>query len=234
LIGKEIDMSSVATYISARILVNEGRPQGSAYLREWVDLRVNQVLALILFALLSPLLLVIMGFIWRSDGAPLLFAHYRVGRDGRLFRCLKFRSMRRDASQVLAHLLETDPEAAREWRRDHKLTRDPRVTMIGDFLRRTSLDELPQLLNVIKGEMNLVGPRPVTVAELEKYGASRWHYVSVRPGMTGLWQVSGRNNTSYEERVALDRRYVESRSIARDAMILLRTVKVVLFREGAR
>ena len=117
-------MSSVATYISARTLVNEGRPQGSAYLREWVDLRVNQVLALILFALLSPLLLVIMGFIWRSDGAPLLFAHYRVGRDGRLFRCLKFRSMRRDASQVLAHLLETDPEAAREWRRDHKLTRD--------------------------------------------------------------------------------------------------------------
>ena len=105
---------------------------------------------------------------------------------------------------------------------------------MGHFLRRTSLDELPQLLNVLRGEMSLVGPRPITVAELTRYGRVRWHYLSVRPGITGLWQVSGRNNTTYEERVALDRRYVEQRSMWLDLGILLKTVRVVVLREGAR
>jgi lipopolysaccharide/colanic/teichoic acid biosynthesis glycosyltransferase len=232
--GKENGMASVATFISARALVNDSRLEGSKVLRDMIELRVNQLLAMVLLALLAPMLLVVMVLIWQVDGAPILFGHYRVGKNGRLFRCLKFRSMRRDAAHVLAELLQNDPDAAREWKRDHKLTNDPRITPIGNFLRRTSLDELPQLLNVIRGDMHLVGPRPVTVAELEKYGNSRWHYVSVKPGMTGLWQVSGRNNTSYEERVALDRHYVESQSMAFDAAILLKTVKVVLFREGAR
>jgi exopolysaccharide production protein ExoY len=194
----------------------------------------NQIAALLLLVLLSPLMLAAAVGIWRVDGAPVMFAHYRVGRDGRLFRCLKFRSMCRNADAALRELLERDPEARAQWARDQKLDHDPRITPIGAFLRRTSLDELPQLINVLRGEMMLVGPRPITAEELGRYGAARWHYLSVRPGLTGLWQVSGRNNLSYDERVALDRRYVESRSLWLDLSILARTVRVVLAREGAR
>jgi lipopolysaccharide/colanic/teichoic acid biosynthesis glycosyltransferase len=142
--------------------------------------------------------------------------------------------MYRNAEQMLADLLRDDPQARAEWARDQKLTNDPRITPVGNFLRRTSLDELPQLFNVLRGEMNLVGPRPITVAELTRYGRVRWHYLSVRPGLTGLWQVSGRNNTTYEERVALDRRYVEQHSIWLDLRILFKTIKVVVARDGAR
>jgi exopolysaccharide production protein ExoY len=135
---------------------------------------------------------------------------------------------------MLSDLLRTDPAAKAEWDRDQKLENDPRVTPVGHFLRRTSLDELPQLINVLRGEMSLVGPRPITVGELTRYGRVRWHYLSVRPGMTGLWQVSGRNNTTYAERVALDEAYIDSRSLFGDLTILLKTVKVVLYRDGAR
>ena len=197
-------------------------------------MRANQFVALVLCCLLSPILMVIVFFIWKIDGAPILFAHYRVGKGGKLFRCWKFRSMRRDSEEVLAELLKTDEAARAEWARDQKLTDDPRITPIGHFLRKSSLDELPQLLNVLKGEMSLVGPRPVTVSELTRYGSVRWHYVSVSPGMTGLWQVSGRNNTTYGERVDLDRQYVENRSMVGDILILIKTVRVVVFREGAR
>lgn len=201
--------------------------------RESAAVRLNQLLALMLLALFSPLIALIAFFIWKQDGAPVLYAHYRVGKNGRLFRCMKFRSMLRNSEQVLAALLRDDPVARAEWERDHKLTTDPRITPIGRFLRKSSLDELPQLLNVLRGEMSLVGPRPITVAELTRYGRVRWHYLSVRPGLTGLWQVSGRNNTTYEERVALDQRYVEQRSLWLDACILVKTVRVVLLREGA-
>ncbi len=204
------------------------------HLRDALELRLNQAAALVLLLMLSPLMLLVSWLIWRRDGAPIFFGHYRVGLDGRLFRCLKFRSMLLDADRVLEELLRDDPEARAEWERDQKLTNDPRITPVGHFLRKTSLDELPQLFNVLRGEMNLVGPRPITVGELPRYGRVRWHYLSVRPGMTGLWQVSGRNNTSYEERVALDRSYVEQRSIAGDVGILFKTVRVVLLREGAR
>ncbi|HEY4067835.1 MAG TPA: sugar transferase [Burkholderiaceae bacterium] len=195
---------------------------------------LNQFAAFVLLLLLGPLMAVVAFFIWRRDGAPVLFAHYRVGHNGKLFRCLKFRSMLRNSEQVLADLLRDDPQARAEWARDQKLANDPRITGIGHLLRRTSLDELPQLFNVLCGEMNLVGPRPITVSELPRYGAVRWHYVSVRPGLTGLWQVSGRNDTTYDERVALDRRYVEQRTLMTDVRILLKTVRVVLLREGAR
>lgn len=207
--------------------------QRSAF-AEALHLRINQLVALLLLALLSPLMLVIAVLIAQRDGLPILFGHYRVGLGGKLFRCFKFRSMYRDSSQMLTELLRTDAAARAEWERDCKLTDDPRVTPVGRFLRRTSLDELPQLLNVLRGEMCLVGPRPITVAELTRYGSVRWHYLSVRPGITGLWQVSGRNNTSYEERVALDRRYVEQRSVLGDVAILFKTVRVVVLREGAR
>lgn len=203
-------------------------------LREALAQRLNQGAAMLLLILLIPLLALIAFLIWRRDGAPILFAHYRVGRDGKLFRCMKFRSMLRNSEQVLADLLRDDPAARTEWARDQKLLDDPRITPVGHFLRKSSLDELPQLLNVLRGEMNLVGPRPITVAELTRYGQVRWHYLSVRPGMTGLWQVSGRNLTTYEERVAFDRRYVEQRSLLGDVGILVKTVRVVLLREGAR
>ena len=203
-------------------------------LQEAAVLRLNQAAALVLLLLLSPLLAVVSYLIWKRDGAPILYAHYRVGQDGKLFPCMKFRSTLRNSEQALAELLRDDPEARAEWERDQKLTHDPRITPVGHFLRKSSLDELPQLINVLRGEMNLVGPRPITVGELDRYGRARWHYLSVRPGITGLWQVSGRNNTSYEERVALDRRYVEQHSLVGDIAILFKTVRVVLLREGAR
>jgi exopolysaccharide production protein ExoY len=203
------------------------RPSGSASF-------LDRACALALLLLLSPVLAVVAVLIWRCDGAPVLFGHYRIGRDGQLFRCLKFRSMYRDSQRMLEQLLERDPAAREEWQRDHKLTHDPRVTPIGSFLRRTSLDELPQLINVLRGEMSLVGPRPITVAELPRYGDVRWHYLSTRPGMTGLWQVSGRNDVTYEERVELDRRYVEGESWRMRLAILWRTVSVVMHGSGAR
>ena len=199
-----------------------------------IRLRINQFAALVLLILFSPLMLGVAVLIMRSDGGPALFGHYRVGLRGRLFRCLKFRSMHVDSQRMLAELLERDPAARAEWELDQKLTQDPRITRIGHFLRRTSLDELPQLINVLRGEMALVGPRPITVGELTRYGRVRWDYLSVLPGMTGLWQVSGRNNTTYDERVALDRQYVDSRSPWLDMKILAKTALVVIARDGAR
>ncbi len=201
---------------------------------EAIALSVNRVAAALLLIALAPAMLVVAWQVWRQDRGPILFGHYRVGRDGKLFRCLKYRTMRMDAQAMLNELLERDVVARAEWERDCKLTNDPRVTPIGDFLRRTSLDELPQLFNVLRGEMSLVGPRPITVQELTKYGHVRWHYLSVRPGITGLWQVSGRSDTTYDQRVDLDRRYVEVRSPWLDILLLMKTVKVVLLRDGAR
>lgn len=197
-------------------------------------LLLNRCAALLLLLLFAPLMLAVAWMIWRTDGRPIVFAHYRVGRHGRLFQCLKFRTMVRDAQPLLERLLREDAAAREQWAREQKLDNDPRITPIGRFLRSTSLDELPQLVNVLTGDMALVGPRPITVPELERYGFARWHYLNVRPGMTGLWQVSGRNDVSYEERVRLDRRYVEQRNLRTDVGILLQTVKVVLARDGAR
>lgn len=194
---------------------------------------LNQVAAALLLLLFAPLMAGIAWCIRREDGMPVLFAHYRVGRGGRLFRCLKFRTMRRRAEALLAELLARDPQARAEWERDRKLHHDPRITPVGRLLRRTSLDELPQLFNVLRGEMHLVGPRPVVPQEVARYGAHKCHYLSVKPGMTGLWQVSGRNNTSYAQRVQLDARYVETRSPWTDLAILARTAKVLVTREGA-
>jgi len=194
---------------------------------------LNRISAAFLLVVLSPLMLCIAWRIWREDGAPVLFAHWRVGQRGRLFRCLKFRTMVRNADRVLGDLLARDAQACLEWSRDHKLRQDPRIMRIGPFLRGTSLDELPQLFNVLRGEMNLVGPRPVVVQEVPRYGEHKRHYLSVKPGMTGLWQVSGRNNLTYEQRVALDVLYVETRSLRTDMSILVRTISVLVTRDGA-
>jgi lipopolysaccharide/colanic/teichoic acid biosynthesis glycosyltransferase len=200
---------------------------------EVLQRQLNQLAAALLLLIFSPLMLAVALLIIRRDGAPVFFGHYRVGLQGRLFRCYKFRTMYTNSAAMLSELLQNDPAAHAEWERDHKLSQDPRVTPVGRFLRRTSLDELPQLFNVLRGEMALVGPRPITVGELSRYGRVRWNYLSVLPGMTGLWQVSGRSSTTYDERVALDRDYVNRRSLGLDVSILLRTVRVVMVREGA-
>lgn len=229
-------MSSVGANALSRLTTygEVGRLVGRGRLSAALQALTNRVLALLLLLLLSPLLIWVSARIWQADGAPIFFAHYRVGRGGRLFRCLKFRTMVRDSRERLQHLLATDPAAWAEWERDQKLSKDPRITAIGHFLRRTSLDELPQLFNVLAGDMALVGPRPITVPELNRYGVARWHYLNATPGMTGLWQVSGRNDLDYAQRVVLDRRYVESRSLLLDLWILWRTAGVVLQGSGAR
>ena len=183
--------------------------------------------------LLSPFFLIV-ALMVRADGGPAFFAHQRVGRGGKLFGCLKFRSMVIDSQTRLEALLANDPAARAEWEATRKLKNDPRITRIGRFLRSTSLDELPQLINVLLGEMSLVGPRPVQEAEIDRYyGASAAHYMAVRPGITGLWQVSGRSETSYESRVALDVAYVSRPSMLADLSILLRTPVAVVSRRGA-
>ena len=184
--------------------------------------------------LLSLPVFLVLALLVRLDGGPAFFAHERVGRGGRRFGCFKFRSMVTDSAARLEALLAHDPAARAEWEATRKLRHDPRTTWVGRFLRASSLDELPQLINVLRGDMSLVGPRPVTAAELAAhYGAAAEHYLSVRPGITGLWQVSGRSNTSYAIRVALDVRYATNPSLMADLRILLRTPAAVLLRRGA-
>lgn len=186
-------------------------------------------------ALLATLpLLVTLYILVRADGGPAFFGHRRVGRDNRAFTCWKFRTMVPDSQAVLNRLLHAHPEYRDQWERERKLDPDPRITALGAFLRRTSLDELPQLLNVLRGDMSLVGPRPVMADELERFYRDRSrYYLSVRPGLTGLWQVSGRNRLSYPTRVRLDAWYVLHWSLGLDLRILLRTVRVVASGRGA-
>jgi Undecaprenyl-phosphate galactose phosphotransferase WbaP len=182
---------------------------------------------------LAPILLAIMIAIKIESPGPALFGHLRIGRNGRFFRAWKFRTMAHNADKVLERYLAANPEARAEWERDHKLKNDPRVTAVGRFLRKTSLDELPQLWNVLSNEMSMVGPRPIVEAEIPKYGNSYSVYTRVKGGVTGLWQVSGRSDVSYDERVKLDTFYVRNWSVWLDLCILYRTIGTVLFRNGA-
>lgn len=186
----------------------------------------------LLLLALSPAMLAI-ALLVRRDGGPALFGHTRIGAGGRPFRCLKFRSMATNAGEMLRDLLEQDPQAAEEWRQTQKLRCDPRVTRIGAWLRKTSLDELPQLINVLRLEMSLVGPRPIVLAEVERYSNDISYYFEARPGVTGLWQVSGRNDASYAHRVHLDSWYVKNWTLWHDIAILAKTVPAVLQRRGA-
>lgn len=202
-----------------------------------VDERASRLLdiivAAIALAILLPVLLLVALAIWARDGASPIFVHRRLGRGGTTFPCFKFRSMVVDAQTRLDHILETDAAAAAEWARDQKLRNDPRITSFGEFLRKTSLDELPQLANVLRGEMSLVGPRPIVPNEVPRYGRYFRNYCEVKPGITGLWQVSGRNDVSYRRRVALDTVYSRSRSVGFDLLILGRTVPAVLTGRGS-
>jgi lipopolysaccharide/colanic/teichoic acid biosynthesis glycosyltransferase len=187
--------------------------------------------ALLFFA---PVMLAIAATLLLREGGPVLFSQERVGKGGRRFRCLKFRTMVPDAAERLERILATDPVARAEWEVSRKLTNDPRVSCFGNFLRKSSLDELPQFINVLRGDMAIVGPRPIVAEELPLYGDDVEVYLTVRPGITGLWQVSGRSDTTFSERVALDRAYVSARGPAFDLWIILRTVVVLITRKGAR
>lgn len=191
------------------------------------------VLASVALVFLAPLMVAVGLAVWLQDGGPCFYAQTRIGLGGVGFKCFKFRSMLVDADQRLKTLLAEDPVARAEWDRDHKLRNDPRITALGSFLRRSSVDEIPQLFNVLRGEMSLVGPRPIVAAEAARYQHYIRDYCSVTPGITGLWQVSGRNDVSYRRRVALDVTYARSKSLLLDLKILMATVPAVLLRKGS-
>lgn len=184
-------------------------------------------------ALLSPLMVIIAAIIKLSDGGPVLYWHVRIGMSGQLFKCVKFRSMVLDADAVFQRYLAENPSAAAEWQEKEKLSDDPRVKPFGKFLRRSSFDELPQLFNVLAGDMSLVGPRPITPQEMHRYGKSIGYYFSVKRGVTGLWQISGRSNCSFAERVHLDVRYVTDWTLWLDLFILLKTIPAVISQRGS-
>jgi Undecaprenyl-phosphate galactose phosphotransferase WbaP len=214
--------------ITDRTLIRTVRAANGPFKRAF-DLIASVCGLIVLIPLLAPIALLCAVF----NRGPIFFGHTRVGRHGRLFTCWKFQTMIKNGDQVLKAYLAAHPEAQAEWDETQKLENDPRVTLIGRFLRSTSLDELPQLWNVVRGEMSLVGPRPITRAELDRYGKDRKYYLLVRPGITGLWQVSGRSRTGYARRISLDKKYVQVWSFFGDLDILLRTVGVLLKRDGA-
>lgn len=206
------------------------RISGNSYLglpKRVFDIVVSLILLPAFFVLI-----VLLYIPTRLDGGPGFFGHLRVGRDGRMFRCWKLRTMVPNAEARLKRHLDDNPEDAREWAECFKLRRDPRVTRLGRILRATSLDELPQIWNVLAGDMSLVGPRPVTVKELENYGDNVAAYKALRPGVTGVWQVSGRNDVSYEGRVRMDAEYGASASLWGDIRIVLKTAIVMLRKTG--
>ncbi|MEM8650350.1 MAG: sugar transferase [Pseudomonadota bacterium] len=186
--------------------------------------------ALLVFAFPMIVIFILLAL---RDGFPIFYGHERIGKDGRRFKCLKFRTMVKDSDEQLRKLLESDPMARAEWESDHKLKNDPRIHKIGAILRKSSLDELPQLFNVLRGDMSIVGPRPIVQAEAEKYGVFFVAYKSVKPGLTGLWQVSGRSNTTYRRRVALDLKYTKSASFVSDVLIIFKTAWIVVLGRGS-
>lgn len=190
------------------------------------------VLGAAMLVFFAPLMGVIFALV-RSDGGPAIFVQQRVGKGGVLFPCFKFRSMTPDAEKMLERLLVCNEQFRKEWDADRKLRNDPRITRLGAFLRRKSLDELPQLFNVLRGEMSLVGPRPISPDEIEKYGPDIRYYLTTRPGLTGAWQVSGRNDVPYEKRVALDVDYASNWTWREDFAILFKTIGVVIGGRGA-
>ncbi|MDM9625168.1 sugar transferase [Rhizobium sp. S152] len=198
-----------------------------------VKYAIDATIASIGLLLLAPMILMLVVVLLIVQGRPIFIAHRRIGRHGVMFPCLKFRSMVRNADEVLSRHLAANPSSRAEWNATRKLRDDPRITALGALLRKSSVDEIPQLFNVIRGQMSLVGPRPIVASEAELYGIYYADYMKVRPGVTGLWQVSGRSDTSYSERVQLDVRYVEEQSVFGDISIMLKTVPAVLRSRGS-
>ncbi len=201
------------------------------------NLFIKRLIDIFLILLFSPILIpvfIILMFLTKvTSRGPIFYGHKRVGQNGKEFKCWKFRSMCIDADKKLEEILANNPQMRAEWEKDRKFTNDPRVTKFGKFLRKTSLDELPQLINILIGQMSFVGPRPVTAPELDRYGEYKDFVLSVTPGLSGMWQTSGRSDTEYEERIALDLYYIQNWSIWLDIWILIKTVYVVLKGRGA-
>ncbi|MFZ4257955.1 undecaprenyl-phosphate galactose phosphotransferase WbaP [Raoultella terrigena] len=230
--GMPLDSTDMSFIFSHEVMIFRVQ-QSLAKLSSRIIKRAFDVIgSLSIIIVLSPALIYISRKV-KKDGGPAIYGHERIGKGGRPFKCLKFRSMVINSKEVLEELLSTDLNAKAEWDATFKLKDDPRITKIGGFLRRTSLDELPQLFNVLKGEMSLVGPRPIITAELERYNDEVDYYLLSKPGMTGLWQVSGRSDVDYETRVYLDAWYVKNWSMWNDIAILFKTVGVVLKKDGA-
>jgi exopolysaccharide production protein ExoY len=199
----------------------------------WSKRGLDIVVATGALVALWPLFLLVMASVRLSDSGPIFYAQERIGFNGRRFRCLKFRTMVTDADRRLDVYLRSNPDAAQEWRDTQKLRDDPRVTAIGRLLRVSSMDELPQIWNVLRGDMSVVGPRPIVTAEISRYGTHFATYTSTRPGITGLWQVMGRSDCTYDQRVRYDVSYVENWSLTSDLAIILRTAYTVLRRRGS-
>ncbi|EPJ5860206.1 undecaprenyl-phosphate galactose phosphotransferase WbaP [Raoultella ornithinolytica] len=230
--GMPLDSTDMSFIFSHEVMIFRVQ-QNLAKLSSRILKRIFDIAgSMAIILILSPLLIYISQKV-KKDGGPSIYGHERIGKGGRPFKCLKFRSMVINSKEVLEQLLANDLDAKREWDATFKLKNDPRITKIGGFLRRTSLDELPQLFNVLKGEMSLVGPRPIITAELERYNEEVDYYLLSKPGMTGLWQVSGRSDVDYETRVYLDAWYVKNWSMWNDVAILFKTIGVVLKKDGA-
>ena len=219
-----INHKGMALYVKNKLL-HEGERNIKAFF--------DKVLSITLFMLFLPIILILYIVVYISTKGDPVYKQKRIGKDGKAFHIYKFRTMRVDADKMLEEMLENDPELKAEWQREFKLKDDPRITRVGKFLRRTSLDELPQLYNVFQGKMSLVGPRPIIADEVPKYGEYIKYFTAVKPGITGLWQVSGRNDISYDERVRLDVWYVRNWSLELDIMILVKTAAIVLMRKGS-
>ena len=233
LVGVPTGSLEVESLFNEKLLILRLKNNLARPLNRYLKLVFDYTLTIVGGLLISPFLLLIAAWIYYDSPGSVLFKHERIGKDGKAFPCYKFRSMCMDAGEKLTELLAVDPAAREEWERDFKLKNDPRITRSGAFLRKTSLDELPQLWNVLRGEMSLVGPRPVVHEELARYGEFVHDYLQVRPGITGMWQVSGRSDTTYEERVQMDSWYVRNWSVWLDVMLLWRTVKSVIKCKGA-
>lgn len=193
----------------------------------WAKRMVDLLFVTLALPIVFPMMLALAILIKMNDGGPILYSHRRIGYAGRSFPCYKFRSMVRHSDRLLERYLAEDPEMARQWREYRKLRRDPRVTPFGKFLRKSSLDELPQLINVLCGDMSIIGPRPITDEELQKYSSYAEDYLAARPGLTGLWQVTGRSTTTFAERIFMDHTYVRGWSFEMDMKILFRTPKAM-------
>ncbi|HDV1926689.1 TPA: undecaprenyl-phosphate galactose phosphotransferase WbaP, partial [Escherichia coli] len=219
--GMPLDSTDMSFIFSHEVMIFRVQQNLAKWSSRTLKRLFDIIASIAIIILLSPVLLYISRLV-KKDGGPAIYGHERIGQDGKPFKCLKFRSMVTNSKDVLNELLQNDPEAKREWDTTFKLKNDPRITKIGAVLRRTSLDELPQLFNVLKGEMSLVGPRPIITAELERYNEEVDYYLLSKPGMTGLWQVSGRSDVDYETRVYLDAWYVKNWSMWNDIAILFK------------
>lgn len=215
----------------ARMTGAEPRPVSATEAVMWRLFDI--VVAATILLIVLPFLVLLVAVLYVSDPGPVFFRHRRIGYRGRYFNCLKFRSMKIDGDAVLREHLRNDPKARQEWEETQKLRSDPRVTPIGGIVRKLSLDEFPQLINVLAGDMSIVGPRPIVENEVRRYGRHFEHYCRVRPGLTGLWQISGRNDTSYQQRVDLDVSYVERKSLVLDTWLLCKTIPAVVFARGS-